>query len=134
MRLALISLLTLAQFGGAMAAELPSSFLGSWVNKDGAAANDIEITGINIGQRTYHEPGYNCAIRSIRAQNEANAIGRGKVYLVAMSCTGEEETPGRPVRVKEVWALRRVNGKDILVMSGASGPTFPSIHVLERAE
>jgi hypothetical protein len=49
-----------------------------------------------------------------------------------MSCAGEEEAPGRPVRVKEVWALRRSNGKDILVMSGASGPTFPSVHVLER--
>jgi hypothetical protein len=51
-----------------------------------------------------------------------------------MSCDVEEETPGRPWRVKDVWALRRANGKDILVMSGASGPTFPSIHVLERAE
>ena len=132
MRLVLTILLALAPLGFARAAELPSTFLGSWVNRDGASEH--EVTGINIGKRTYHEPGYNCAIRSVRARNEANAIGRGKVYLVEMSCAGDEETPDRPVRVKEVWALRRANGKDILVMSGASGPTFPSIHVLERAE
>jgi hypothetical protein len=132
MRLALLLLLTLPQFAGALAAGLPSAFLGSWVNRDGAAADDREITGINVGRRTYHEPGYDCEIRSIRARNEANAIGRGRVYLVEMSCAGEEDAPGRPVRVKEVWALRRSNGKDILVMSGASGPTFPSVHVLER--
>jgi hypothetical protein len=131
MRLTVTVLLTLVPLGCAYTAELPSSFLGSWVNKDGAGEH--EITGINIGKRTYHEPGYNCAIRSIRARDEGNAVGRGKVYLVEMSCDGEE-TPGHPVRVKEVWALRRANGKDILVMSGASGSTFPSIHVLERAE
>lgn len=129
-----LALLVAAPFvSAAQAADLPSAFLGSWANRDGAG-RDIEITGIAIGKRTYHEPGYNCDIRSVAAREEAGSIGRGRVYIVEMSCQDDGENPGKPSRVREVWAMRRAFGKEILVMSGASGPTFPSVRVLERAE
>jgi len=131
-KLGLALVVTASLVTSAHAAELPSTFLGSWTNKDGASQH--EVTGIAIAKRTYHEPGYNCKIRSVVAKEEAGSIGRGKVYIVELSCEDDGENPGKPSRVREVWALRRASGKDVLVMSGASGPTFPSVRVLERAE
>lgn len=117
--------------GPARAADLPKSFLGDWANHDGSSEH--EVTGIHVGPRTYHEPGYNCDLRSITAKNDAAASARTLVYLIDMTCSGDEENPRRK-RVREVWALRKVDGKDVLVMAGTAGPTCPSIHVLERAE
>jgi hypothetical protein len=114
------------------ASELPTTFLGSWTNND---MGDVEITGIHVGARTYHEPGYNCDIRSVREKDEAGSINRGNVYIVNMTCAGEGEgPPSRGKKVREVWALRRIDGKDVLVTAGAAGPTFPSIHILQRAK
>jgi hypothetical protein len=45
------------------------------------------VTGIAIGRRTYHEPGYNRDIRSVVAKDDAGSIGRGKVFIVVMSPT-----------------------------------------------
>ena len=118
--------------GPARAADLPKSFLGDWANHDGSSEH--EVTGIHVGARTYHEPGYNCDFRSISAKNDAATSTHTPVYLVEMACTGDGEKPGRPQRVREIWALRRIDGKDVLVMAGTAGPTYPSIHILDRPE
>lgn len=116
----------------ARAADLPKSFLGDWTNRDGSSEH--EITGIHVGPKAYHEPGYNCDFRSITAKHDAAASDApALVYLIDMTCSGDEENP-RPRRVREAWALRKINGKDVLVMTGTAGPTYPSIHVLERSE
>ena len=115
----------------ARAADLPKAFLGDWTNHDGSSEH--EVTGIHVGPRTYHEPGYNCDFRSITAKNDAATSARTLVYVIDMACSGDEENPGRK-RVREIWALRKIDGKDVLVMVGAAGPTYPSIHVLERAQ
>jgi len=117
--------------GSAHAADLPKSFLGDWINQDGSSEH--EVTGIHVGPKTYHEPGYNCDFRSITAKHDAATSTQTLVYLVDMTCSGDEENP-RPRRVREIWALRKINGKDVLVMTGTAGPTYPSIHVLERPE
>jgi len=128
-RVMIVALLFLSA-GSARAAELPKSFLGDWTNQDGSSEH--EVTGIHVGAKTYHEPGYNCDFRSITAKKDA-ASTQTRVYLVDMTCSGDEENP-RPRRVREIWALRKINGKDVLVMAGTAGPTYPSIHVLERPE
>lgn len=130
-RAPLVALLILSA-GPARAADLPKSFLGDWTNHDGASEH--EVTGIHVGPRTYHEPGYNCDIRSITAKNDAATGTHTLVYLVDMTCSDDGENPSRPKRVREIWALRRINGKDVLVMVAAAGPTYPSIHVLERSQ
>src|SRR5579871_5809337 len=129
---ALIVALLFLSVGSAQAADLPKSFLGDWTNRDGSSEH--EVTGIHVGPRTYHEPGYNCDIRSITAKNDAATSQHTLVYLVDMACSGDGENPGRPQRIREIWALRRIAGKDVLVMAGTVGPTFPSIHILERPE
>lgn len=131
MRTLTVALLFLSA-GSARAADLPKSFIGEWANRDGSSEH--EVTGIHLGPRTYHEPGYNCDIRSITAKNDAATSARSLVYLIDMACSGDGENPGRPKRVQEIWALRKINGKDVLVMAGTAGPTYPSIHVLERPE
>jgi len=129
---ALIVALLFLSAGSAHAAELPKSFLGDWTNQDGSSEH--EVTGIHVDAKTYHEPGYNCDIRSITAKNDAATSTRTLVYLIDMACSGDGENPGRPKRIREIWALRKINSKDVLVMAGAAGPTYPSIHVLERPE
>ncbi len=129
---ALIVALLFLSVGSAQAADLPKSFLGDWTNRDGSSEH--EVTGIHVGPRTYHEPGYNCDIRSITAKNDAATSQHTLVYLVDMACSGDGENPGRPQRIREIWALRRIAGKDVLVMAGTVGPTYPSIHILERPE
>ena len=130
-RLGLIVVLFSLSAGAAGAADLPKSLLGDWTNRDGSSEH--EVTGIHVGSRTYHEPGYNCDLRSITAKNDAATSARTLVYLVDMTCSGDEENPHRR-RVREIWALRKVDGKDVLVMAGTAGPTYPSIHVLERPQ
>jgi hypothetical protein len=127
----ILALLSFAA-GPARAADLPKSFLGGWANHDGSSEH--EVTGIHVGPRTYHEPGYNCDFRSITAKHDAATSPPTLVYLVQMACTGDGENPGRPTRVREIWALRKIGGKDVLVIAGTAGPTYPSIHVLERPE
>lgn len=117
--------------GLARAADLPKSFLGDWTNQDGGSEH--EVTGIHVGPRTYHEPGYNCELRSITTKNDAATSAHTLVYLIDMTCSGDEENP-RSKRVREIWALRKIGGKDVLIMAGVAGPTYPSIHVLERAQ
>lgn len=111
------------------ASELPKMFLGNWANND---IGDIEVTGIYIGARTYHEPGYNCNIGSVQVKDEAGSFNRGSVYIVDMTCAGDGEGPSRAKKVREVWALRKIDGKDLLVIAGAAGSTFPSIHILQK--
>ena len=130
--LGLIAALLSLPAGAAWAADLPKSVLGDWTNHDGS--NEFEVSGIHVGPRTYHEPGYNCDFKSIIAKNDAATMTRTLVYLIDMTCSGDGENPGRPKRVREIWALRKINGKDILVMAGTAGPTYPSIHVLERPQ
>lgn len=113
--------------GVARAAQLPEAYLGDWSSGD---MGEIEITGIGISQRTYHEPGYNCDIQSVEPKSEATS-GR-PVYLVEMRCSGDGEGPQHPQLVRELWALRKVNNNDILAIAGVSGATFPSIHLLTR--
>ena len=128
---ALIVALLFLPAGSARAADLPKSFLGDWTNQDGSSEH--EVTGIHVGPKTYHEPGYNCDFRSITAKHDAATSTDALVYFVDMTCSGDEENP-RPRRVREIWALRKINGKDVLVMTGTAGPTYPSIHVLKRPE
>ena len=127
----MIAALLFLSAGSARAAELPKSFLGDWTNH--AGASEHEVTGIHVGPRTYHEPGYNCDFRSISATHDAATGTHTVVYLIDMACSGDEENPRRR-RVREIWALRKINGKDVLVMTGTAGPTYPSIHVLQRPE
>jgi hypothetical protein len=117
----------------ALAADLPKVFQGSWKNNDGAGG-DVEVTGIHVGARTYHEPGYNCTIKSIIAKNDATVLTPSKVYIVDMTCAGDGPSPGPAKKVREVWALRKINGEEVLVMAGATGATYPSIHILQRAD
>src|ERR1700730_11533100 len=83
-------------------ADLPKSFLGSWLNNDGAA--QFEVSCISVSARSYHEPGYNCDIKSITAKDEAGSINRVRVYILEMLCIGDGESPGPSQRVREVWA------------------------------
>ena len=82
--------------------------LGDWSSDD---ANGIVIT-----------PGYNCDIRSVQSGRPVN--------LVEMRCRGEG--PERPQLVREIWALRKVDNNDILVIADVGGAAFPSIHLLWR--
>ena len=125
---ALIALSTIP----AHASDLPKSFLGSWTNDDGAG--QVEVTGISVGPRTYHEPGYNCDIKAIAAKNEAGSPDRGRVYVVDMVCVGDGQNPGPGQKVHEVWALRKIKGVEVLVTAGTAGSTYPSIRILQRAE
>ncbi|TQF30015.1 hypothetical protein UNPA324_10560 [Bradyrhizobium sp. UNPA324] len=111
--------------GAAHAAQLPEAYLGDWSSDD---VGDLEITGIVITPRTYHEPGYNCDIRSVQQKSEATP-GR-PVYLVEMRCSGEG--PERPQLVRELWALRKIGNNNVLAIAGLSGATFPSMHLLRR--
>jgi len=128
---ALIVALLFLPAGSARAADLPKSFLGDWTNQDGSSEH--EVTGIHVGPKTYHEPGYNCDFRSITAKHDAAASTHTFVYLIDMTCSGDEENP-RPRRVREIWALRKINGKDVLVMAGTAGSTYPAVHILQRPE
>jgi hypothetical protein len=130
-RVLVVALLLVLSAGSVRAADFPKSLLGDWTNRDGSSEH--EVTGIHVAPRTYHEPGYNCDIRSITAKNDAATSAPTLVYLVDMTCSGDEENP-RPRRVREIWALRKIHGKDVLVMTSTAGPTYPSIHVLERPE
>ncbi len=130
-RVLIVALLLVLSAGSVRAADFPKSLLGDWTNRDGSSEH--EVTGIHVGPRTYHEPGYNCDIRSIAAKNDTATSAPTLVYLVDMTCSGDEENP-RPRRVREIWALRKIHGKDVLVMTSTAGPTYPSIHVLERPE
>jgi hypothetical protein len=67
-------------------------------------------------------------------KNDATTSAQVPLYIVEMACRGDGENAGPSKRVREVWALRKVKGQDVLVMAGTSGPTYPSIHILERAE
>lgn len=107
---------------------MPEAYLGNWTSDDNG---DVEITGIVIGPHTYHEPGSNCDIRSVQQRAEAGTVGRGPVYLVEMRCAGEGP-PSRGKLVREVWALRKMDNNNVLAIAGASGATFPSIHLLRR--
>ena len=129
-RVLFVALLFLSA-GSARAAELPKSFLGDWTNQDGSSEH--EVTSIHVGPKTYHEPGYNCDFRSIATKKDAATSTHTLDYLVDMTCSGDEENP-HPRRVREIWALRKINGKDVLVMAGTAGPTHPSIHILQRPE
>jgi hypothetical protein len=106
---------------------LPEAYLGDWSSDD---MGGIEVTGIGITQSSYHEPGYNCDIRSIQPKNEAST--GSPVYLVDMRCSMDGEGSGPPQSVREVWALRKANNNDMLVIAGVGGATFPSIHLLHR--
>lgn len=125
-----LTILALLSGMPAKAAELPKAFLGNWTNND----SEIEVTGIYVGPRTYHEPGYNCDIKSITAKNDAATITRTLLFIIDMACVGDGENPGPARSVREIWALRKVSGKDVLVMTGTAGPTYPSIHILQRGE
>lgn len=116
----------------AHAADLPESFHGSWTNDDGAG--QAEVTGISVGPRTYHEPGYNCDIKAIAPKNEAGSPDHGRVYVVDMVCTGESQKPEPGQKVREVWALRKIKDVEVLVIAGTSGATYPSVRILQRAE
>ncbi len=125
-----VAALALSYATHARAADLPKGFLGEWMNDDGA--DQAEVTGISVAPRSYHEPGYNCDIKSVTAKDEAGSVNRGRVYVVEMLCTGDGENPGPRQRVREVWALRKINGAELLVTAGASGATYPSVHILQR--
>jgi hypothetical protein len=111
----------------AHAARLPDTYLGGWASTD---TGGIEITGIEITQRHYHEPGYNCDVQSIQPKSDAST--GSPVYLVDMRCSGDGEGSGPPQSVREVWGLRKVNNNEILAIAGVGGATFPSIHLLHR--
>jgi hypothetical protein len=111
------------------AAELPKAFLGDW-QRD--APNNIEITGIFVSEHAYHEPGYNCDIRSV--QQKSDLVGANPIYLVEMRCSGDEEGSGHPQLAREVWAMRRVGDREVLAIAATSGASFPSIHLLRRPD
>lgn len=110
----------------ARAADMPTKFLGGWTTgNDGAL-----VDGINISARSYREPGFNCDIKSINVKNDAGN-SRDRDYIVDMVCAGDRPNPDAQ-RVHEIWALRNINGKDVLIVAGTSGSTYPSIGVLQR--
>jgi hypothetical protein len=103
---------------------LPKSFLGSWINKRDGKAYPVE--GINIDARTYHEPGYDCRINRVRKVQDA-ADSDARAYVIDMTCADDGAAPGPAEKVHQIWALRSVNGEDVLIMAGTS-----SISVLQR--
>jgi hypothetical protein len=92
---------------------------------------DTLVDGINVGPRSYHEPGYNCKINSIEVKSDVGLPDR--VYIVDMACAGDGPSP-RAQRVREIWALRKINSKDVLIMAGVAGATYPSIGILQRCK
>jgi hypothetical protein len=98
---------------------LPSEFLGSWTR---LSVPERALIDIDIGRRSFDEPGYHCQINGVTKSVDDEDAGN-HVYLIDMICRDE----GGPHRVHEVWAMRTVNGKDVLVISGAT-----SIQVLQR--
>jgi hypothetical protein len=109
------------------AAELPKAFLGDWQRDE---PKDIEITGIEVVEHGYHEPGYNCDIRSV--QQKRDLASDIPIYLVEMRCSSEGSD--HPQLTHEVWAMRRVGDREVLAIAGTSGATFPSIHLLRRPD
>jgi hypothetical protein len=106
---------------------LPAKFLGGWTKSHQTGGNDsIPITGISVGPRSYHEPGYNCEINKVTGSADT-ADDADRVYIVDMTCQDDGYQPPPAQRVHEVWAMRNINGKDLLITSGAS-----SIQVLQR--
>lgn len=112
---------------------LPSEFLGGWTKLSATLATDektgaverILINGIGIGRRSYHEPGYNCQINRV-TKSVDDADAQDHVYSIDMICQYEDQSPSSH-RVHAVWAIRNVNGKDVLIISSAT-----SIQVLQR--
>jgi hypothetical protein len=115
-RIILAVTLTIASSLPAYAADLPHGFLGQWTIDGSGEAS--------VGSRSYDEPGHHCIIKYITAKDDIAAIGT-RVYIVTMTCN--EEGISGPVR--EIWAVRKVDGKDVLVMADQ---IQPSIRVLYR--
>jgi hypothetical protein len=115
------------------AAELPTAFLGSWTINDGASKDEV-LTYVIVSPRYYKETGYNCPIKSITAKNDAESPDRGRVYIIDMSCGVDGIGAPLSPKVREVWALRKIDGKEVIVMSGMVGPSYPSIRVLQRRD
>jgi hypothetical protein len=107
-------------------AELPAAFLGNWTKGNG----DRMVVSIKVERRSYHEPGYDCQIKAINIRKDLGDTSDA-VYVVNMVCSGEDPND-RPRNVREVWALRKINGADVLVMASVAGATFPSIGILQR--
>lgn len=118
-RLALVALVLVTGNFVLHADEVPPAFLGSWMRQTGGGTGGNTVTGISVTAKSYHEPGYNCDIGRMK-KSEDTADATAYVYIVEMKCTGDGERPGPAQRVREVWALRNVNGKDVLVTSGTS--------------
>jgi len=122
------SLIALTAIAPAHAAELPQTFLGDWTKDDG----DLVIGGINVGSRSYREPGYNCDIKSITDKDDLGG-GSGLAYVVNMTCKAAQKN-ARTRKVREIWALRKIDGKYVLIMAGIAGETYPSIGLLQRCK
>ena len=106
---------------------LPRDFLGSWIKKTNGTEGMV-INGIWIGQRSYHETGYNCKVNRVASAGDS-ADSDDRVYVVNMTCQNDGYQPPPAEQVHEVWALRNVNGGDVLITSSAT-----SIQVLQREQ
>jgi hypothetical protein len=71
-------------------------------------------------------------VKSVAFDPKRTDYRPGRVYIVDMVCAGdgEDAPPGKNMR--DIWALRKINEKDVLVMAGAAGATYPSILMLQR--
>jgi hypothetical protein len=113
------------------AAELPKTFLGGWTKYQSTADGPVLVGGIYVSPRTYHEPGYNCTIRAVTPKE--NKGSPDLVYVMDMACSGDSEG-SVDKKAREIWALRKIDGKEVLIMAGIAGASYPSIETLQRGE
>jgi len=50
-----------------------------------------------------------------------------------MACSGDSEGSVHK-KAREIWALRKIDGKEVLIMAGIAGASYPSIETLQRRE
>jgi hypothetical protein len=111
------------------AAQLPAAMQGDWHHTTPINNGTEEVpVGATIGADTFHEPGYNCQIKSVHQTLDPS--DRVPTYQVDMMCAGERE---RPYPLKSFWAIRRTSSGEVLVITAlpVSG-LGPSIEVLEK--
>jgi hypothetical protein len=116
------------------AAQLIAAFEGNWYHAtsiNNGTAEQASSVSASISADTFHEPGYNCRIKSVHQAKDA-ADDDLPIYQVDMVCGGELE---RAYPVKSTWAIRKTGAGEVLVISSPPANGLgPSIEVFEKGE
>jgi hypothetical protein len=104
---------------------IPADIRGAWI-WTGSRREGVNVTGIKIGASGYHEPGYNCDLNRIQKSADTAEAG-GAIFIIDMTCRDDGYNKGPANKVHEIWALRSIDGEDVLIVS-----TPTSIQAMQR--